>query len=221
MATRRAQGSPSTRVRSSVLDGSGPPSEKVDLYRERAAFFRAPTGPELIDLPEAGYLTVDGEGAPGDEQFQDAVAALYGVAYTIKMTCKRSGRDFRVPTFEASWWIESEDGELPRERWRWRLMMMMPDFVNEEHVGDAAEQLRAKGKRPASQVRFARTRQGLCVQMLHVGPYVTEPASIDRMNALMAERGLAALGPHHEVYLGDPRRSKPEKLKTILRQQVK
>jgi len=197
-----------------------PTPQKVDLYRERSAFFRAPRLPELVELPEAAFLVVSGEGSPESQAFQDAIGALYSVAYTLKMSGKSEGHDFKVPTFEGLWWMLSDGAELPRERWHWQLLMMVPDFVSEASVEAAKEQLKARKKELKARLRFDRIRQGLCVQMLHVGPYETEPGSIEKMTAFIDELGLKQRGPHHEVYLGDPRRSKPEALKTILRQPV-
>jgi hypothetical protein len=197
------------------------PATKVDLSRERRRFFTAPRQPELVELPEAAYLVVDGRGEPGGEIFRDRIGSLYAVAYTIKMTAKREGRDFKVPTFEASWWIETNGTELPPREWRWQLLMMLPDFVNEAAIDEA--NLALAGRKPGFEtdlVRFQRITQGACVQVLHIGPYDTEDGSIRKMHAFMEANGLRAAGPHHEVYLGDPNRSKPEALKTILRQRV-
>jgi hypothetical protein len=192
---------------------------KVDLCKERPTFFKAPRSPELVDLPEAGYLVVAGQGEPGGANFQLQIGAIFSVAYTIKMAAKRKGHDFKVPTFEASWWIRSEEGELPPEKWRWQLLLMLPDFVAEADVEQAKLDVASK-KRDSSAIRFERIRQGRCVQILHVGPYATEDESIQKMTAFMVANALAPDGPHHEVYLSDPNRSKPEALRTILRQRV-
>jgi hypothetical protein len=195
-------------------------TSQTDLYRERPEFFKAGRKPELVDLAEASFLQVDGEGSPDDQRFQDAIGALYSTAYTLKFSLKKSGRDFKVPTFEGLWWILADGQELPRDQWRWRLLMMVPDFIDEAMIDAAHKELVRKKKEPAVAVQLSRVRHGLCVQMLHVGPYDAETESIEKMKAFMAERQLKPAGPHHEVYLGDPRRSKPETLKTILRQPV-
>jgi hypothetical protein len=194
--------------------------ETIDHSKLRPAFFKAPRRPEVVDLPEASYLVIDGVGSPDGAGFQDAIAALYGVAYTLKMTFKKRAKDFKVPTFGGSWWVFSPAGELPREQWRWQLQMMLPDFVTEEDVAKAKKDVATKKRQAEPPVRFERFAQGLCVQALHVGPYDTEQLTIDQMQALMAERHLRQRGAHHEVYLGDPRRAKPENLKTILRHPV-
>jgi hypothetical protein len=206
-------------VEEAMTQGSAKASQ-IDFYRERPAFFKAGRKPELVDLPEASYLAVDGEGAPDGQQFQDAISALYSVDYTLKFSLKKSGRDFKVPTFEGLWWIYSDGQELLRDQWRWRLLMMVPDFIDAPMLDAAFEDLIRKKKEPQAAVQLDRVRHGRCVQVLHVGPYDAETPSIEKMRAFMAERQLMPIGPHHEVYLGDPRRSKPEALKTILRQPV-
>ncbi len=196
-----------------------PLSTPYDLVRERPFFFQAPKRPQLVDLPEEGYLVAAGQGAPGDEAFVQAVADLFNVAYTVKFALKKRGQDFKVPTFEGSWLIDSAAGVLPPAEWRWELLMMMPGFVTEEDVEAArASVAERKGVQPA--VHLARITQGLCVQAMHVGPYDSETPTLDAMHAFMAQEGLLGRGPHHEVYIGNPQRAKPESLKTILRQPV-
>lgn len=193
------------------------PNDKTDLVKQRPEFFRASRTPELVDLPEASFLVIDGSGSPDDAEFQDAIGALYGVAYTVKMTLKAAGKDFKVATFGGSWWIGEPGAELPREKWRWQLAMMVPDFVTEGDVTVARLSLASKKKLPEPAVHLRRVAPGLCIQAMHIGPYSEEPATIAAMDALMAQRHLRRRGPHHEVYLGDPRRTKPERLKTLLR----
>ncbi|MGE0057259.1 MAG: GyrI-like domain-containing protein [Dehalococcoidia bacterium] len=192
-------------------------SDKTDLMRSLPSFFRAPRKPEVVDLPEASYLVVDGTGSPDAPLFQEAIGSLFSVAYTVKITLKKAGKDFKVATFGGSWWIGEPEAPLPRDQWRWQLTMMVPDYVSREDVQGAIEALTARGKQPAVPVRLERIAQGLSVQAMHIGPYDTEPVTIAKMEALMAERHLRRRGAHHEVYLSDPQRSKPENLKTLLR----
>jgi hypothetical protein len=194
--------------------------DKVDFYKG-PAFFRAPRKPELVELPEASFLVVDGEGSPDGQAFQDAIGSLYSVAYTIKMTGKSDGHDFRVPTFEGAWWIAEDGQELPRDKWRWQLVMMVPDFVDAATFNAAVAQLVARKKPLLTPVRLERIRRGMCVQVMHVGPYDAEPATIAKIMEFAAQQGVEVVGPHLETYLGDPRRAKPEALKTILRYRVK
>jgi hypothetical protein len=189
----------------------------VNLYKLRPTHFKARRKPELVDLEAANYLVVDGSGSPDSQGFQDAIAPLYSVAYTIKFTSKSVGRDFKVLTFGGSWWIHENGKELPPVRWRWQLQMMLPDSVGAGDVEAALVKLGARRKSPAADVRFERKREGLCVQMLHVGPYASERDTLAEMRQFIEANHLRERGVHHEVYLGDPRRAKPEALKTILR----
>jgi len=192
--------------------------EKLDLYKQRPEFFTARKQPMLVDLPEAAFLVVDGTGTPDGPMFQNAIGALYYAAYTMKFAGKKLGHDFKVPTFEGAWWVFSDAGEyLPREQWRWQLHMMVPDYITQADLEATLAELARKGKSPAVPVRLERIRQGLCVQVMHVGSYAAETETIERMLAFMKEQGLRPRGPHHEVYIGDPRRTAPERLKTLLK----
>lgn len=203
-----------------------PSSKKLDVVREHAAFFHAARDPELVKLPAAKYLTLEGEGDPEGPSFKAAVGELYGIAYTLKMAKKALGRDFTVAPLEGLWWSDAErrDGELwrsARESWRWKLMIMLPDFIRSADVSSAAQRLaERRAEALVGTARLERLAEGLCVQALHVGPYATEAQTIARMREVMEARHLAPRGKHHEIYLGDPRRARPEKLKTILRQAV-
>lgn len=199
--------------------------QQIDLYRERREFFNSGRRPGLVDLQEAAYLIVEGKGSPDSPAFQEAIGALYSIAYAIKFNRKRTGTDFRVPTFEGTWWSGDEATVLDetlsesRDDWRWRLLLMLPDAIAEEEVAAAKLQMAAK-KHGTAAVAFRRVRQGLCVQMMHVGPYDREDETLGQIGAYIKAHNLKRRGPHHEVYLGDPRRANPEALKTILRQPV-
>ncbi|RLG49847.1 MAG: hypothetical protein DRN96_08920 [Thermoproteota archaeon] len=195
---------------------------KVDLKKVYREYYGVGEEPEVVDLGEGVFLTVEGQGAPGGSVFQRKVKAIYSVAYGVKMALKRRGRDFVVAPLEASWWAEGERQllEVPREEWRWKLMIRMPDFVSERDVKEAKRRSVGKGVREAEEVRFEKIRVGVCAQALHVGPYSSEGRTIERIMRLLEERGLVACGPHHEVYLSDPRRVPENKLKTIIRYRV-
>ena len=153
------------------------------------------------------------------------------MAYKLKFAMKEEGRDFKVAPPEGLWWSDYDISKLddpealwavPRDEWRWKLVMMVPDFVKKRAVEAAKRALFEKrGDATAERVGLERIREGLCVQALHVGPYSGEPATIARMGEAMSEHGLVPHGLHHEVYLSDPRRTAPEKTRTILRQPVK
>ncbi len=197
---------------------------KVDLYKLHKDEYVTPRQPVLVDTKPAQYLSIAGEGDPGSEAFVNSLQALYSAAFTIKMTRKFAGKgDYGVCKLEGLWWAEgAEFFSAPRQAWKWKLLIRTPDFVGNADLTSAVDSLLAKGKPDRVRtVRLDTIREGLCVQILHVGPYSDEPATIDRMKAFAAAHHLALHGLHHEIYLSDPRRVAPEKLRTILRQPVK
>ena len=201
---------------------------KVDPKREREDLYHAPRKPVLVDVPPMTFLMIDGSGAPGSPAFSEAIEALYATAYALKFRMKKeTGLDHAVMPLEGLWW--NRDGEWDerafreRDRWGWTLMIMQPDLVTSDLVRRTVERLRSSDKGGASldRPRVERFEEGQAVQMLHVGPYAAEPATVELMHAFMREGGLEPSGKHHEIYLGDPRRSAPEQLRTILRQPVR
>lgn len=201
-------------------------ADKIDLFKElKAADYAQPRKPALIETTEGVYLTIDGQGEPGGDEFGTRIGALYSVAYTVKMTRKfDGGQDYVVGKLEAQWW--TDDGkrleDVSMEAWRWKLLMRIPGFVTEEELERAAKTLIEKGKDPEVKDVVRETlHEGRCVQMLHVGPYEKEGDTIALMVAMAEENGLVAHGRHHEIYISDPRRVPPERLKTILRMPVK
>jgi len=197
---------------------------KLDLTKEYKSYYTAKTTPEIVELGEAQFLTIEGEGAPGGEEFTAKLGTLYALAYGIKTLMKKVGRDFTVAKLEGLWWVESDRPylEVPREEWRWKLLIRQPEFVTSETVEAArGEVLKKKGMALVNEVGFETMAEGKCVQILHIGPYATEPESLAKMRRLMEEQGLVPHGLHHEIYLSDPRRVSEERLKTILRQPVK
>ncbi|MHC4713052.1 MAG: GyrI-like domain-containing protein [Planctomycetota bacterium] len=196
---------------------------KLDLKKQFKHLYAPARKPVIVDVPEMLFIMIDGEGDPNTSpDFQDAMQTLFPVAYSIKFALKKSdpAKDFTVMPPEGLWWMK--DGipfSLERKGdWLWTLMIMQPDFVTPEILAAVSEDLRRKGKAPAlEKARLETYREGQCVQMLHVGSYDTEPATVGEMHALAAEANLEFHGKHHEIYLSDPRRTAPEKLKTILR----
>jgi len=201
-------------------------NDKIDLYKLHKDQYVTPKKPVLVTMDKATYLTISGRGAPGGPEFTDKIGALYGAAFTVKMTRKFAGlQDYVVSKLEAQWWLDGEScdfANVPKEQWNWRLMIRTPPSVEQKELEDAARKLIEKGKAPcADQVKLESIMEGLCVQMLHVGPYEEEGRSIGAMSELAQQQGLALHGRHHEIYLSDPRRIAPEKLKTILRVPVR
>lgn len=193
-----------------------PVSEKIDLYKLHKSEYAAPKKPALVQVKRAKYLAVGGRGEPEGAEFHAKLEALFGVAFTIKMAKKTAGRDYKVCGLEGLW----RDMDQPRTEWKWKLIIRTPDFITARDLAAAAAKLNAKGKAGAGDVRLETIEEGKCVQALHVGPYAEEAVSIGRMQEFAAAQGLKPGGPHHEIYLSDPRRVPPERLRTILRQPV-
>ena len=198
--------------------------EKLDLYKLHKAEYVAPKKPVLVEIERANYLTICGQGEPGGETFAARISALYGTAYTIKMTSKAAGRDYVVCKLEGLWWSEEPScdfANVPKDTWQWKLLIRTPDFIDEQDLRQAAEVLTKKGKSSDVELVVLETiDEGLCVQMLHVGPYDKEGETTRTMNAFVEAQGLVLHGLHHEIYLSDPRRVPPERLRTILRHPV-
>lgn len=198
---------------------AAPPDHKVDLYKEHKTEYVAPKEPVLVTTTKAKYLTFSGQGEPGGEAFQNAVGALYTVAYTVKMAKKAAqGADYKVCALEALYEIADMSDQTA---WRWKLMIRVPDFVNATDLKHAVKQAMDKGKsESAMEVKLESLNEGKCVQVLHVGPYDQEQESCAKMQKFADEHHLSFRGLHHEIYLSDPRRVAPERLRTILRHPV-
>jgi len=197
---------------------------KLDLTKEYKTYYTAKTTPEIVEIEEGKFLTIEGKGTPGGDEFQAKVGALYSLAYGVKMLMKKESKDFTVAKLEGLWWVDSDKPytEVPREEWRWKLLIRQPEFVTPEIVEKARQEVIEKKKVDlVNEVKFEKMKEGKCVQILHIGPYSTEPESLEKMYNLMKEKGLVYNGLHHEIYLSDPRKVAPEKMKTILRQPVK
>jgi hypothetical protein len=197
----------------------------LDLYKEHKQEYVAPKKPTFVTVKKAAYLSITGCGPPGEEQFQSKVAALYGVAYTLKFTWKLAGKgDYGVAKLEGLyWWDDYEDPKTaPIDEVKWQLLIRTPDFIKQKHLAEAAAQLIEKGKGPeVRDVELVSLAEGKCVQMLHIGPYDKEEETVDQMLAFAESEGYEVHHKHHEIYLSDPRRVAPEKLKTILRHPVR
>ena len=197
----------------------------IDLKKKLKPLYAASAKtPAIVDVPALSCLMVDGTGEPGGTAFQEAVGTLYSVAYTLKFSFKKERSiDYPVMALEGLWHAESMDHFLAqkRESWKWTLFIVLPDVVTKKDVAKALKGVKEKAKFPRfPEVRFEKFKEGRSAQVMHVGPYSTERETIDRLHAFVEEQGYRLHGAHHEIYLGDPRRSKPEKLKTILRHPV-
>ena len=202
--------------------------KRIQGESKEQLFLHAGKEPEVLDLPPSQYLAIEGCGNPEAAAFQVAIGALYSVAYTIKFTLKKAGKpDFKVSPLEAIWsvgtakTVTADMWKAPRAEWRWKALIRMPESVKKADVEAAKRAVIAKrGEGSVPRVLLERIAEGKVIHILHVGPYATEPESVAKMQALMKGDRLVPRGLHHEIYLGDPRRAKPEKLKTILRQPV-
>ena len=197
---------------------------KIDLVKENKSYYTAKTKPQMVEFSEIPYLTIEGRGEPAGKTFVEAVQALYPFAYGIKGLCKKSGKDFAVAKLEGLWWTKSNKPalEVPRQEWCWKLLVRLPDFVTSEIVEKArVEVIKKKGIALLKDIKFEKMAEGKSIQILHVGPYSTEPETIAKMKKMMEENNLIENGLHHEIYLSDPRKTSLQKLKTILRQPVR
>jgi hypothetical protein len=179
----------------------------------------------LVEVPPQRFMAVSGQGDPNTApEYARAVAALYAVAYTLKFTSKRAGRDFVVGPLEGLWWSPDPAVFTARAKheWRWRMLISRPDWLTDADVDEARDAALARKKVPAIEaVEHETLHEGRCAQVLHVGSYDDEtPVMTALHTAYLPSNGLTERGHHHEVYLGDPRRTAPEKLRTVLRQPV-
>ncbi|HEY3687014.1 MAG TPA: GyrI-like domain-containing protein [Streptosporangiaceae bacterium] len=199
-----------------------------DVKRELTAYY-APRNTDwaLVDVPEQRFLAVDGRGDPNTSaDYARAVEALYSVAYTIKFASKRTlSRDFVVGPLEGLWWSDRPEVFTTRDKdaWQWRMLISLPDWITGELVAEARQSALVKKAHPTiAAVRHEPLHEGTSAQLLHIGPYDAEAPVLARLhNEYLAANALQMTGHHHEIYLSDPRRSAPAKLRTILRQPVR
>jgi hypothetical protein len=199
-----------------------PTPDKIDLYKLNRNEYVTPKQPVLIRTKPAHYLAISGQGAPGGDRFSACIGALYALAFTIKMTRKFAGKqDYAVCKLEGQWFFDGDPAAIPKEQWRWKLLIRTPDFITERDRAQAVATLVKRSKpREVEEVKLEGIVEGPCVQMLHVGPYEREHETVALMRKFAESKGLGFAGVHHEIYLSDPRRVSPERLKTILRQPV-
>ena len=200
---------------------------KIDLKKVyRQLYAPSPKAPAIVDVPAFNYLMIDGQGDPNSAQeYQDALEALYAMAYTIKFSAKKAdpSKDYAVMPLEGLWWTPNmADFTLDdKDAWHWTAMILQPEFITETDVSLAREQVRKK-KNPVAlpQIRFEQLIEGTCAQIMHIGPYSAEKRTLEVLRVFAQENSYRYRGRHHEIYIGDPRRAKLENLKTVLRQPV-
>ena len=205
-----------------------------DYKKEYKEFYLPPKKPHIITIPAMNFVAVQGKGDPNepDGEYQAAMKLLYGIAFTIKMSYKGSHKidgyfEYVVPPLEGLWQRSGVEGVefAQKDTFAWTSMIRLPEFVTREEFDWAVQEATAKKKKDFSKAEFLTYGEGLCVQCMHVGPYDAEPETLVQMDAFAAEQGyvldFSDTRFHHEIYLGDPRRTAPEKLKTVLRHPVK
>ena len=205
-----------------------------DFKKEYKEFYLPKNKPEIITVPPMNYVAVRGQGDPNEEggAYKQAIAILYAVAYTLKMSKMGEHRiegyfDFVVPPLEGFWRQEGIPGVdyANKAAFHWISVLRLPDFVTEAELRWAADEAKRKKGLNCAAAEYLTVDEGLCVQMLHVGPYDDEPASLERMDAFVREQGcendLSGTRLHHEIYLSDPRKTAPEKRRTVLRHPIR
>ena len=201
---------------------------KTDLKKELAWLYNPSSKePAIVDIPPMRFFMVDGAGDPNTSiEYRQAMEALYGASFTLKFMLKKRGDspDYAVMPLEGLWYMDDmrEFSMAPKDLWQWTSMIMQPDFITPADVQQALDELRRKKHPPAlGLLRFETYQEGVSAQIMHIGPYAAEEPTINKLHAFIEERGYVRGGKHHEIYLGDPRRTAPEKLKTVIRQPIR
>jgi len=205
-----------------------------DFKKEYKEFYLPKNLPELVDVPDMNYVAVRGTGNPNEEggAYQQAISVLYAVSYTLKMSYKGNHKiegffEYVVPPLEGFWWQDGVVGVdyTDKSAFNWISVIRLPDFVTGPDFEWAVAEAERKKKIDCSMAELLTLREGLCVQMMHIGSYDSEPESVARMDRYLLENGyqndLSETRLHHEIYLSDPRKTAPEKQKTVIRHPVK
>lgn len=199
----------------------------IDFKKDPA--YRAKSEPDTIYADPMLFIKIDGEGAPEDRAFQEAVQAIYGLVYSIKFWDKKHKAPkaydkFSISPLETIWWMKGDsqfDMNRPKD-WEWTALIRVPDFITQEFFEEVVEEVSSvKASGIYKKARLETMHEGLCVQIMHIGPYSSEKSSLDKMINYARNKGYEVYGRHHEIYFNDPRRTVPEKLKTILRYPIK
>ena len=205
-----------------------------DFKKEYKEFYLPKDKPEIVTVPKANYIAVRGSGDPNEEggAYQQAVGVLYAVAYTLKMSYKTDHRikgfyEYVVPPLEGFWWQDGIDGAdySDKSTFNWISVIRLPDFVTKDDLDWAVKTAGTKKKMDCSKAEFLTVDEGICVQIMHIGSYDDEPATVALMDEYVEQNGYAndlkAERLHHEIYLSDPRKSAPDKMKTVIRHPVR
>ena len=201
--------------------------KKLDYKIEMKSLFQPPVGRFVeVEVPEMRFVMVDGAGNPNTTAaYREGLEWLYSVSYAMKFASKeKQGLDYVVPPLEGLWWADNPADFVLRNKdaWNWTMMIMVPDFVTQEMFATATEKTAQKLGASHKSFRLAALREGRCLQTMHVGSYDEEGPTLALLHEeIMPNSKLTFNGPHHEIYIGDPRKVAPERLKTVLRQPVK
>ncbi|MBC7187457.1 MAG: GyrI-like domain-containing protein [Calditrichaeota bacterium] len=195
---------------------------KIDLKRELAHLYNpSPHKVAIVDVPPLNFLMIDGAGDPNlSPAYHQAIEALFSLSYTLKFMAKKGkGVDYGVMPLEGLWWTDDPTQWSNKSLWQWTAMIMQPEWVTPDMVAEALRVVKEKkGLTALDQVRFECYHEGLAAQIMHLGPYDAEGPTIAKLHDFIRESGHELRGKHHEIYLSDPQRSAPERLKTVLRQ---
>ena len=205
-----------------------------DFKKEYKEFYMPGNKPEIVDVPKMNYVAVRGRGDPNEEggAYQRAMGVLYAVAYTLKMSYKTDHRiegfyEYVVPPLEGFWWQDGVDGinYSDKSTFNWISAIRLPDFITEADFAWAVETAGRKKKLDCSSAEFLTVEEGLCVQIMHLGSFDDEPATVALMDAYLAKNGyvndISEHRLHHEIYMSDARRVSPEKWRTVIRHPIK
>ena len=205
-----------------------------DYKKEYKEFYMPPKKPGIVEVPPMNYIAVRGKGNPNDEngEYKESIGLLYGIAFTIKMSYKGDHKidgyfEYVVPPLEGFWWQDGVDGidYAHKENFEWISLIRLPDFVTKADFDWAVSEATKKKKTDFSKVEFLTHNEGLCVQCMHIGPYDNEPETIAAMHEFAAQNGyevdITDTRYHHEIYLSDPRKCDPTKIKTVVRHPIR
>ncbi len=201
---------------------------KVDLKKEMKEFYN-PSKKEfvIVDVPDMSFAMIDGVGDPNtSKEYQDSVDALYSVSYTLKFMIKKQNEllDYVVMPLEGLWWADDMGAFLAmdKDQWKWTSMIMQPDFVKQDKFTAAVKEAQEKKDLPGlAKIRFESFAEGLSAQIMYIGPFADEGPTIEKLHSFIKDNGYDLRGKHHEIYLSDPRRTAPEKMRTVIRQSIK
>ncbi|MFC2056322.1 GyrI-like domain-containing protein [Chloroflexota bacterium] len=202
--------------------------EKIDVRKEFKQLYNpSPKEAMIVNVPEMNFLMIDGAGNPNTAQeYKDAIEALYAMSYALKFMVKKgqTAVDYGVMPLEGLWWSDdmTQFSVENKDIWKWTSMIMQPKFITKNMFDEAVAQV-AKKKNPSAltKMRFESFHEGIAAQIMHLGPYSAEGPTIERLHNFIEENGYELEGKHHEIYLTDPNRSTPEKMKIVIRQPAK